>query len=76
MREEFYLPGPVIDRANRARWKEEGGLSLNARAHAEVKRLLAEHEPSVLPGEAAKELVKLMESAASRHGMARLPERN
>jgi trimethylamine--corrinoid protein Co-methyltransferase len=75
MKEEFYLPGPVIDRANRARWKEEGGLSLNTRAHSEVKRLLAEYEPSALPADSAKELVKLMEGEAARHGMARLPER-
>ncbi|HPA71536.1 MAG TPA: trimethylamine methyltransferase family protein [Spirochaetota bacterium] len=76
LREEFYLPGPVIDRANRARWKEEGGLSLADRAHVEVKRLLNEYEPSAIPADTAKELVKLMAGEASRHGMRVLPERN
>ena len=30
LRSEIVFPGPVIDRANRARWQEEGGLTLGA----------------------------------------------
>lgn len=35
LKEEFYFPGPVIDRANRTRWQEEGSISLWDRAHHE-----------------------------------------
>ncbi|OYD14421.1 hypothetical protein CH333_03360 [candidate division WOR-3 bacterium JGI_Cruoil_03_44_89] len=76
LREEQYFPGPVIDRANRARWREEGALTLFKRAHREVKRLVKEYEPSRLPGEVKRELKKLMEGEARRYGMDSLPSRD
>ena len=42
LRTEHHFPGPAIDRANRARWEEEGRRTLGERAHAEVERLVAE----------------------------------
>lgn len=75
LREEISLPGPVIDRANRARWEEEGGRTLGERARAEVERLLAAYRPTRLPAEAARELVRLMEAEARRAGMDALPAR-
>ena len=72
---EFYVPGKVIDRANRGRWALEGGLSLGQRAHGEVERLLASFEPSSLPEDVKKELVKLMETEAKRFGQDKLPQR-
>ena len=51
LREEHYFPGPAIDRANRSRWLEEGGLTLGARAHGQVEKLVVEYEPSGLPDE-------------------------
>ena len=74
LREEHYVPGPTIDRANRARWQEEGGLSLGQRAHREVERLVAEFQPSQLPDEVKTELTRLMEAEARRFGMNRLPQ--
>lgn len=73
--EEFYVPGRVIDRANRGRWALEGGLSLGQRAHSEVERLLGSFEPSSLPEDVKKELVKLMEAEAKRFGQDKLPQR-
>jgi len=73
LKEEFCLPGPVIDRANRARWQEEGGKTLLERAHSEVERLIREYVPSRLSPESKKELTKLMEGEARRHGMSGLP---
>jgi trimethylamine--corrinoid protein Co-methyltransferase len=73
LKEEFCLPGPVIDRANRARWQEEGGKTLLERAHSEVEKLIREYVPSRLPPESKKELTKLMEGEARRHGMSGLP---
>ncbi len=74
LREEVYFPGPVIDRANRERWKEEGSLTLRQRAHAEVERLIGEHRPVALPEAVTKELMKRMRAEARRYGMDHLPD--
>jgi trimethylamine--corrinoid protein Co-methyltransferase len=73
LKEEFYFPGPAIDRASRTRWQEEGGLTLRERAHGEVERLIKHWVPSRLPDSVKKELTKLMEGEARRHGMESLP---
>lgn len=73
LKEETCFPGPVIDRANRSRWAEEGSKTLRERAHAEVERLIAEYEPSKLPDDAKKEMTHRMEKEARRQGMDRLP---
>ena len=73
LKEEFYFPGPVIDRATRTRWQEEGNVSLRDRAHSEVEKLISEHVPCRLPESTKKELTKLMDAEARRCGMDRLP---
>lgn len=75
LREEHFFPGPSIDRANRSRWKEEGGLTLEERAHREVDQLLNSYQPSGLPEDVKRELIKLMEDEARRYGQDRLPDR-
>jgi trimethylamine--corrinoid protein Co-methyltransferase len=75
LRGEIGFPGPVIDRANQARWLEEGGLTLGERARREVGRLLGAYQPSRLPIEVTRELVRLMQAEARRAGMDVLPER-
>jgi trimethylamine--corrinoid protein Co-methyltransferase len=75
LRDEHYFPGPVIDRANRSRWQEEGAKALGARAHAEVKKLVESYEPSRLSESVKNELTRLMEEEAGRHGMIELPHR-
>lgn len=76
LREEHYFPGPTIDRANLARWKEEGSRTLRERAHGEVERYVNEYEPSRLPDYNKRELTKIMEAEARRRGMDRLPARD
>jgi len=73
LKEEFYFPGFVIDRANRTRWQEEGSLTLLERAHSEVERVIKDYEPSRLPDSVKRELTKLMKDEAHRYGMDRLP---
>jgi len=73
LREEITFPGPVIDRANRGRWLESGGMTLRERAAQEVSRLIAAYTPSRLPDETKLELTRLMQDAARRHGMDALP---
>jgi trimethylamine--corrinoid protein Co-methyltransferase len=74
LREEHYFPGKAIDRAQRSRWLEEGGLTLGERANQEVRRLVKAYEPSRLQDSAKEELQNRMESEARRLGMDRLPE--
>jgi trimethylamine--corrinoid protein Co-methyltransferase len=71
--EEIFFPGPAIDRANRERWKQDGSMNLNARLQNEVNKLLKSYQPSTLPDATKKDLVKLMEKEASRHGQDKLP---
>jgi trimethylamine:corrinoid methyltransferase-like protein len=73
LRDEHYFPGPTINRANRARWEEEGKSTLFERARAEVKRLLGEYEPTALSADKKDELLKLMRGEATRHGLDKLP---
>ncbi|KPK89613.1 hypothetical protein AMJ80_09555 [bacterium SM23_31] len=75
LKEEHFFPGPVIDRANRSRWKEEGALTLEERAHRNVEKLLKDYVPSGLHGEIKNELIKLMDKEARRYGQDSLPER-
>jgi trimethylamine--corrinoid protein Co-methyltransferase len=74
LKEEHWFPGPVIDRANSSRWQAEGSVTLAERAHREVARLLESYQPSELSGAGKRELTKLMENEARRHGQDRLPE--
>ena len=75
LREEHYFPGPVIDRANRARWTEEGSRDFNTRAKETVDNLINNYSPSTLNEDIKNELVKIMESEAKKHGQEKLPER-
>jgi trimethylamine--corrinoid protein Co-methyltransferase len=73
IRSEHLFTGPMIDRANQARWVEEGSRSLQQRGRAEVARLLAEYQPSRLPKETKLELQQLMENRARECGLENLP---
>ncbi len=76
LRDEHYMPGIAIDRANRSRWREEGSRTLNQRAHEEVVRLISSHEPPRLPDDMRREMTKLMMDEARRHGMDTLPHQS
>ncbi len=73
LKEEFYFPGPTVDRASRTRWQKEGSVTLLERAHSEVEKLIKDYVPSKLSDSAKKELTKLMEKEARRYGMESLP---
>jgi len=76
MRNEIRFPGPVIDRANRARFEGKGGTSLRERASGQVERLVAAAEPSRLDDGVKAQLVERMEAAAKDSGMDALPSRD
>ncbi len=75
LREEHIFPGLIIDRANRSRWQEMGGLSLEERAHTEVEKLIENYRPSTLSEDIKMELVDLMKSEAKKYGQENLPGR-
>ncbi|MBD3218907.1 MAG: hypothetical protein GF310_11570 [candidate division Zixibacteria bacterium] len=75
LNEEHFMPSQTIDRANRARYEEEGGLTLKQRAHKEAEEYLAEYEKPGLSEDVVKELIRLMEEEAKKYGMDKLPDR-
>ncbi|UCC78685.1 MAG: trimethylamine methyltransferase family protein [Candidatus Zixiibacteriota bacterium] len=74
LKDEIYFPQTVIDRANRSRWQEEGGLTLKERAHNMLEKRIAEYRPIELSPNTANDLTKLMEAEARRYGMDSPPE--
>jgi len=76
LRDEITFPGPVIERANRSRWEEDGSRTLGERAHDEVERIVAASQPSSLSESVRAELQGLMTAEARRWGMDQLPDQN
>jgi len=74
LREEIYFPGPVINRANLARWAEEGNSTLGERAASEVERIIGEWEPTRLDEDTERDLRARMGREARALGMDGLPE--
>ena len=75
LRREHRFPGKVINRANRARWLDEGALTIGARANHEVNRLVEKWEPNGLDPDVSRQLNELMEAEAARYDMTGLPDR-
>jgi trimethylamine--corrinoid protein Co-methyltransferase len=73
LRSELTFPGPVIDRASRTRWQEEGRTSLGERAAAEVQRLVESHAGSSLDDSVRRDLRGVMARAALSVGSDSLP---
>ncbi len=76
LREELHFPGVTIDRANRSRWQEEGGLTMIERAHNEVERIVADSQPVRLSEDIRRELTSLMQKEAATIGMEELTKLN
>jgi trimethylamine--corrinoid protein Co-methyltransferase len=74
LNKEEYFPGPVINRANRSRWEEEGSVTLHERAEREIEKILKSFQPTRLADEKKNELTKLIEAEARRYGMTKLPQ--
>lgn len=70
--QELYLPGPTVDRVNRETWTNQGGLSLQQRAHREVERRLATYTPAETDPAIDAELWRIIRSGLTTD--APLPE--
>jgi trimethylamine--corrinoid protein Co-methyltransferase len=73
LKREEYVPGPVVNRANRSRWEQEGCKTLHERAQREIENVMKSYRPSRLPEDAKRELTRRMEVEARRYGMRALP---
>ncbi len=70
--QELYLPGPTVDRVNRETWMNQGGLSLQQRAHHEVEKRLAAYQPVETDPAIEAELRRIIRSGLTAD--APLPE--
>lgn len=75
LKNEHYIPGSVINRANKSRWIEEGSTTLEERAHTEVEKLIKNYNPTNLSKKIKTELIRLMETEARKYGQDKLPNR-
>ena len=74
VKEEQYLPSPVIDRGSIRAWKQSGELDTVARAQIRVKKLLSSYQlPDVDQGQ-IQEMKTMVEKLAKKSGMAELPK--
>ncbi len=76
LRDEHFFPGPVINRANNARWHEEGATTIEERADNQVKKLLKSYKPTSLDESIKNDIINLMEREAKLYGQDKLPDRN
>ncbi|HUV45739.1 MAG TPA: trimethylamine methyltransferase family protein [Dehalococcoidia bacterium] len=72
-KEEYYYPGPVIDRQFEEVWVENGSTTAEQRAKEEAQRILATHQPEPLDKDIDRELVRIMTKEAEKYGMSKLP---
>jgi trimethylamine---corrinoid protein Co-methyltransferase len=72
-RSEFYRPGPVIDRANLGEW-ERNKKDIRTRAREVIEAALCKDNAYRLEEEKSRRLREIMERAAKRFGMEKLPE--
>ena len=72
-KEEFFYPGSVIDRDDVDIWAQKGASTAEERAHKEVERILASHEPLPLSEAIDRELIQIMEKEAKKYGVKQLP---
>ena len=73
VKEEQYLPSPVIDRGSIRTWKQTGELDIVARAAERVESLLKAYQPPEIDPGLTKELAVMVEGLAKNAGMTKLP---
>lgn len=74
LKEEECFPGPVINRANRSRWEEEGSTTIHERASDEIEKILTKWKPPQISESVSNELTQLMTAEARKYGIDNLPK--
>jgi trimethylamine--corrinoid protein Co-methyltransferase len=73
IKEEQYLPSPVVDRGSIRTWEQMGATDTFERAKTQLKSLLAAYQPPNLPSEQVAELQDMVTVWAKEAGMDQLP---
>ena len=73
IKEEQYLPSPVVDRGSIRTWEQMGATDTFARAKSQLNKLLAAYQPPDLPSGQAAELQDMVTVWANEAGMDQLP---
>jgi len=73
VKEEQYLPSPVIDRGSIRTWQQKGATDTFTRAKIQLEDLLNNYQPPDLPTKQVAELKKMVTKLASDAGMEKLP---
>lgn len=73
LRSEHHFPGPVIQRASLARWREEGSVTVQQATRQQVQELLAAHEPPPHSASVLSDLNAVMREAATSAGLSDWP---
>jgi trimethylamine--corrinoid protein Co-methyltransferase len=73
LKEEQYMPSPVIDRGSIRSWQEMGATDTFTRAKMQLRDLLNTYQPPDLPAEQVDELKQMVAKLASDVGMEKLP---
>ncbi|MCD4783559.1 MAG: trimethylamine methyltransferase family protein [Candidatus Eremiobacteraeota bacterium] len=73
-RNEFFIPGPTIDRSASSEWLETGRKTSFDRAKEQVKKILKKGKRYSPPEDMKKKLHKIMSENAKMFGMDKLPE--
>ena len=73
IKEEQYLPSPVVDRGSIRTWEQMGATDTFARAKSQLNKLLAAYQPPDLPSGKAAELQDMVTVWANEAGMDQLP---
>jgi trimethylamine--corrinoid protein Co-methyltransferase len=73
LKQEQYIPSPVVDRKNLGEWERAGSNILMERAKERVQQLLSESEIEPLDSRLSQELHYIMETSASQQGFDELP---
>jgi trimethylamine:corrinoid methyltransferase-like protein len=73
LREEFYFPSEVFDRANYQTWLATDGRSIGERARRKVQQILQQEPPQPLDKSVLSQLEQIMIGDAKKYGMEKLP---
>jgi trimethylamine--corrinoid protein Co-methyltransferase len=73
LREEFYFPSEVFDRANYQTWLATDGRSIGERARQKAQQILRQEPPPPLDEPVVNELAQIMLKDATKYGMEKLP---
>jgi len=75
-KQEFFMPGAIIDRGTRSAFEASGYKSALERAHEAWKKIISEIPPRAVDENKKKALIELVKIRGKKYGIDRLPIEN